>query len=141
MRYGFVDFQGRVDAVLMGRTTFEPALGAERWPWQDLDVFVLGSRRPEGTPDGVVIEGDPERLFERLRSAYPDGTVHLVGGPRTVEAFRAIGALDQLGLIVMPRLLGAGTQLTPALDAGTHLVLSQQQALPNGAIEIVYDVV
>ncbi len=29
------------DAVLMGRTTFEPALAAERWPWQNLDVFVL----------------------------------------------------------------------------------------------------
>src|SRR5512133_1210263 len=51
--FGFGDFQRSLDAVLMGRTTFEPALGADRWPWPDLDVFVLGSHRPEGTPSHV----------------------------------------------------------------------------------------
>ncbi len=47
---GFYEHQARCDAVLMGRTTFEPALGAPHWPRGDLDVFVLGSHRPEGTP-------------------------------------------------------------------------------------------
>ncbi len=42
--YGFPEFQKSCDAVLMGRTTLEPALGAGRWPWPDMDVFVLGSR-------------------------------------------------------------------------------------------------
>jgi len=137
--YGFVEFQQGLDAVLMGRTTFEPALGAERRPWGELGVFVLGSHRPDGTPEHVVFESDPARLLERLREAHRDGDVHLVGGPRTVEAFRAIGALDQLGLIAMPRLLGAGTRLTPAVDAGTELRLSHHHALPNGAVELVYD--
>jgi hypothetical protein len=64
--YGFPQFQKLSDAVLMGRTTFEPALGAERWPWPDLDAFVLGSHRPAGTPDHVVIDSAPERLLEIL---------------------------------------------------------------------------
>ncbi|AKU18146.1 dihydrofolate reductase family protein [Luteipulveratus mongoliensis] len=138
--YGFVDFQQRVSAVLMGRATFEPALGSERWPWQDLGVFVLGSHRPEGTPDHVVVDSDPTRLLEQMRAAHPDGDVHLVGGPRTVETFRALGALDQLGLIVVPRLLGGGTQLTPAVQTDTGLKLSHHNALPNGAVELVYDI-
>jgi hypothetical protein len=37
--YGFVEFQKECDAVLIGRTTFEPALTADRWPWPDLDVI------------------------------------------------------------------------------------------------------
>jgi dihydrofolate reductase len=81
----------------MGRTTFEPAIGAARWPWPDLDVFVLGSHRPEGTPDHVVVESEPERLLEQVRAANRGGDVHLVGGPRTIETFRALGALDKLG--------------------------------------------
>lgn len=28
--FGFVEFQKSLDAVLMGRTTFEPAIGADR---------------------------------------------------------------------------------------------------------------
>jgi dihydrofolate reductase len=138
--YGFVEFQQRIDAVLMGRTTFEPALGSPRWPWPDLDVFVLGSHRPENTPDRVVVDGDPAALLEQLRAAHPDGDVHLVGGPRTIETFRGLGALDQLGLIVLPLLLGGGMQLTPAVGTDTRLTLDHQVALPNGALEVVYDV-
>src|SRR5579872_2439123 len=59
---GFYELQGRCDAVLMGRTTFEPALGAPHWPWGDLGVYVLGSRRPPGTPERVVVDDDPVRL-------------------------------------------------------------------------------
>jgi dihydrofolate reductase len=138
--YGFPEFQESCDAVLMGRTTFEPALGADRWPWPDLDVFVLASSRPSDTPDDVVTESDPARLLERVRKANRGGDVHLVGGPRTVETFRALGALDKLGLIVVPLLVGDGMRLTPPLDPETALTLESERALSCGAVEIVYAV-
>src|SRR5919201_6973956 len=106
--HGFPEFQQSCEAVLMGRTTFEPALGADRWPWPNLDVFVLGSHRPSGTPDHVVVESDPERLLDQVRAANKGRDVHLVGGPRTIETYRALGALDTLELVVLPLLFGAG---------------------------------
>jgi len=33
-----------LDAVVMGRNTFLPALGAPRWPWPGLQIYVLTSR-------------------------------------------------------------------------------------------------
>ncbi len=138
--FGFAEFQRRCDAVLMGRTTFEPALGADRWPWADLDVFVLGSRRPPGTPEDVVVESDPARLLDRIRDTNRGGDVHLVGGPRTIETFRSLGALDKLGVIVLPLLLGEGMQLTPSLSADTALKLESQSALGTGSVELVYAV-
>jgi dihydrofolate reductase len=137
--YGFPEFQQGCDAVLMGRTTFEPALGAEQWPWPELDVFVLGSHRPEGTPDQVVVERDPERLLERVRESSSGGDVHLVGGPRTIETYRALGALDKLGLLVLPILVGEGMQLTPALSTDAELTLESAETVSGGAVEIVYD--
>ncbi len=136
--HGFPEFQQACEAVLMGRTTFEPALGADRWPWPDLDVFVLGSHRPAGTPEHVVVDSEPARLLERLRKANQGGDVHLVGGPRTIETFRALGALDKLGLIVLPLLLGTGMRLTPAATSGVKLTLESERALPEGSVEIVY---
>ena len=136
--HGFPEFQASCEAVLMGRTTFEPAITSDRWPWPNLDVFVLGSHRPSGTPDEVVVESDPQRLLEKVRAANQGRDVHLVGGPRTIETFRALGALDKLGLIVLPLMFGAGTQLTPTFSPDTELTLDWQRALPGGSVEIVY---
>ncbi|MFD0533683.1 hypothetical protein ACFQY7_07675 [Actinomadura luteofluorescens] len=38
--------------------------------------------------------------------------MHLVGGQQTIQAFRDIDALDELGVVVMPVLLGDGLRLT-----------------------------
>ena len=136
--YGFPEFQKSCDAALMGRTTFLPALDSDRWPWPNLDVFVLGSERPSGTPDHVVLDSDPVQLLDRVRAANRGGDVHLVGGPRTIETYRALGALDTLGLIVLPFLLGGGMRLTPPLSADAGLTLESERALPGGSVEIVY---
>jgi dihydrofolate reductase len=136
--YGFPEFQKSCDAVLMGRVTFEPALNADRWPWPGLDVFVLCSRRPAPTPDHVVTDGDPAQLLNQVRAANRGGDVHLVGGPSTIETFRALGALDKLGLIVLPLLMGDGMRLTPSVSREIGLTLDRERALPGGSVEIVY---
>jgi dihydrofolate reductase len=138
--FGFVEFQKSLDAVLMGRTTFEPALGAERWPWGELDVFVLGSERPAGTPDHVVVEGEPERLLEKIRAANRGGDVHLVGGPKTIDTFRSLGALDKLGLIVLPLLFGDGMRLTPSVGTDAAFTLESASTLGDGYVELTYAV-
>jgi dihydrofolate reductase len=138
--HGIREFLDGCEAALMGRTTFEPALNNERWPWPTLNVFMLGSRRAPGTPDHVVSDSDPERLLEKLRAANQGRDVHLVGGPRTIETFRALGALDRLELVVLPLLFGGGMQLTPSLSPDTGLTFESARALPGGSVEIVYDV-
>jgi dihydrofolate reductase len=138
--HGFPEFQKTCDAVLMGRTTFEPAITAERWPWPDLDVFVLGSHRPDGTPDHVVVDSDPERLLEQVRQANRGGDVHLVGGPTTIETFRRLGTLDKLGLLVLPVLFGDGLRLTESLSPDAELTLESVSPVPGGSVEIVYDI-
>jgi dihydrofolate reductase len=137
---GFYELQGRCDAVLMGRTTFEPALSAPFWPWGDLAVFVVGSRRPEGTPEHVVVDDDPARLLDRLRQANKGGDVHLVGGPATVETYLALGALDELRLLVLPILTGAGRHLTPEVATDTALGFQDVRTWPGGVVELTYRV-
>jgi hypothetical protein len=39
--HGFPEFQESCEAVLMGRTTFEPALAAGSWPWPKLDTVEI----------------------------------------------------------------------------------------------------
>src|SRR5882757_70937 len=137
--YGLVELQSRSDAVLMGHTTLMPAIEvADQWPWSDVDVFVLSSERPEGTPDDVVIGDDPGRLLEQIRDANHGGDVHLIGGPTTIETYRALDAIDEFGLIVLPIFAREGMQLTPAIKTDKRLELTSQRALPGGAVELLY---
>jgi dihydrofolate reductase len=80
------------------------------------------------------------RLLEKLRAANRGGDVHLIGGPRTIETFSALGALDKLELVVLPLLLGDGMRLTPSLSPDITLELERERALPGGSVEIVYAV-
>ena len=80
------------------------------------------------------------RLLEKLRGANPGGDVHLVGGPTTIETYRALGAIDEFGLVVVPIFAGEGMQLTPAIRTDERLELKSQRTLPRGAVELVYEV-
>ena len=63
--HGIREFLEGCEQALMGRTTFEPALGNDRWPWPALDVFVLGSQPSRPEPRTTwSIDSDPERLLE-----------------------------------------------------------------------------
>ena len=138
--HGIPEFLESCEAALMGRTTFEPALSNDRWPWPDLEVFVLGSQRPAGTPDDVTVDDDPVRLLDAMRTANRGGDVHLIGGPRTIDTFVGLGALDKLELVVLPFFVGGGMRLTDSLDPDTGLSFESSRALPGGSVELVYTV-
>ena len=96
----------------MGRTTFEPALNNERWPWPTLNVFVLASDRPAETPDHVVVDSDPARLLEKVprRQSGPRLTSSVV----RARSRSSLGSAGQARVgLVPPMLLGRGMQLTP----------------------------
>jgi dihydrofolate reductase len=139
--HGFPEFIAGCDAVVMGRNTFVPALGAPRWPWPGLQVYVLTSRPlPAGTPGDVIAATDgPAALADRLRARRSGGDVHLVGGPRTIRAFHEVGALDELELVVLPILLGDGVPLSPRTAPAVPLrLLRSDRIFPDGSAELVY---
>jgi dihydrofolate reductase len=138
--HGYPEFIEGCDAVVMGRSTFVPALGSPDWPWTGLQVYVLtSSPLPANTPEHVVagLQG-PADLLDQLRSRPSGGDVHLVGGPRTIRAFQEIGALDRLELL-LPILLGQGVPLSPQGSPPVPLsLLRADRTFPDGSVELVY---
>ncbi len=114
----------------MGRTTFEPALGVPSWPWPGKRVYVLTSRPlPAETP---------AELLEQMRAAERDGDVHLVGGPRTIRAFAALGVPERLEIVLLPILLGEGLSLSAPGTPPLLLQLETQRTFPDGSVELAY---
>jgi dihydrofolate reductase len=138
--YGLSEFLASCEAVVMGRTTFLPALGAPQWPWKQ-PVFVLtSSDLPEETPDDVTSAATAAELVELMEAAGITGDVHLVGGPSTMQAFREIGALAEVWLHVIPMIIGEGLPLAPAGTEPLALTLHSTRTFPDGVIELGYAV-
>jgi dihydrofolate reductase len=137
--HGHPEFIAGCAAALMGRSTFEPALGAPTWPWPGLRVFVLTSRPLPGSAHaGVVTAPTPQELLGEMQAADLDGDVHLVGGQRTVDAFRSIEAIDSLGFVVLPIILGQGVPFSLPGGAQSRLQLESTRTFPDGSVEHTY---
>ena len=136
--HGINEFLEGKEAALMGRTTFEPALDAADGPGPTSTCSCRHRNdrtAPPTTSSPTTIRSGCSSASERR---YRGGDVHLIGGPRTIQTYRALGALDRLELVVLPLLLGDGMRLTPALSPDAALRFEHARALPGGSVEIGY---
>jgi dihydrofolate reductase len=114
---GYVDLMGRIDALVMGRKTFETVCSVDcEWPYNK-PVFVL-SNSMTSIPDGY--EGKAETikgsLSEVIASIHQKGHRLLyIDGGLTVQNFLKEDLIDEMIITVIPILLGGGIPLFGAL--------------------------
>src|SRR3954469_10107981 len=54
--HGYDEFMATVDALVIGRKTFETVLTFDAWPYAEKPVFVLSDRPLAAVPPGAVVE-------------------------------------------------------------------------------------
>lgn len=141
--YGFRAFMATVDALVMGRNTFDTVLRlGGRWLYGRKLVVVLSSR-PLATalPRGAVVEhmsGSPREVVARLdergmRHLYVDGGV-------TIQRFLEAGLIQRLTITRIPVLLGDGIPLFGPLSHDIRLRHVATRSYPNGLVQSEYAV-
>ena len=140
--YGYDGFIATVNAIVMGRHTFEKVLTFGAWPYGEKPVVVLSSHPEAVTPPaGAVCEamsGSPEQVVARLSSR---GMQHLyVDGGVTIQRFLRAGLIQQLIVTRVPVLLGSGLPLFGALDRDIQLTHIATRAFPSGLVQSEYTV-
>jgi dihydrofolate reductase len=82
--YGFAAFFGSVDALLVGRATWEVAGGFDRWPYEGKRVAVMAHAPREARHGETFHRGDPAEVLALTLSVIPvvlgDG-IRLFQGP------------------------------------------------------------
>ena len=120
MRYG--EFTSQIDALVMGRTTFETVCGFDMdWPYQK-PVFVLSNSMtsiPNDYQDKAeLVKGTLKEILERI---YKKGCNRLyIDGGKTIHSFLKEDLIDEMTITIIPTLLGGGiplfTELPNRLD-------------------------
>lgn len=110
--YGFAEFMGKVDALVMGRNTFEKVLTFDEW-FYDKPVFVL-SNSLSTVPDKAsgkaeIINGEVNSVVKEL-NAKGYNNLYIDGG-KTIQSFLEADLIDHLIVTRVSLLLGDGIPL------------------------------
>ncbi len=110
--HGYEEFMATIDALVIGRKTFEKVLTFPTWPYGAKPVFVLSTRALARAPLGAVVErmaGAPPEILSQLAAR---GIRHVyVDGGLTIQRFLQAGLIQRLIITRVPVLIGTGISL------------------------------
>ena len=140
--HGYDAFIATVDALAMGRNTYDKVLTFGTWPYGKKPVFVLSSRLLSPGPPGAVVEqmaGDPADIVSRLSSR---GIDHLyVDGGITIQRFLQAGLIQRIVVTWVPVLIGTGIKLFGPTRCDIPLRHVGTRQFASGLVQSEYEVV
>jgi dihydrofolate reductase len=140
--HGYTEFIATVDAIVMGRNTFETVLTMTPWPYGKKRVVVLSSSPLDfsSIADGKVeqMSGSPAEIVARLAAT---GAHHLyIDGGITIQRFLRAGLIQRLIITRVPVLIGEGIPLFGALPHDIHLRHIATRHYPSGLVSSEYQI-
>jgi dihydrofolate reductase len=141
--HGYDEFIATVDALVIGRTTFETVLAFPDWPYGSRQVIVLSTRPLDfSTIRGARVEQMSGAPAEIISSLAARGFQHIyVDGGITVQGFLRAGLIQRLILNRVPVLIGDGIPLFGSLPHDVQLRHRATQTYASGLVKSEYEVV
>jgi dihydrofolate reductase len=139
--HGYEAFIATVDALVIGRNTFDTVLAFDAWPYGTKPVVVLSTRPLPPTPPGSVVErmeGPPAAVAARLKAR---GLKHIyVDGGITIQQFLQEGLIHHLTITRVPVLIGTGIPLFGPTPHDIRLTHVATRSYPSGLVTREYSV-
>ena len=140
--HGYDEFIASVDAIVVGRKTFEKVLSFGTWPYGEKRVVVLSSHPLDlSKAVGGVVEqmaGPPAEIVAQL-AARGVNNLYVDGGV-TIQRFLRAGAIQRLIITRVPVLIGEGVPLFGALPHDIRLRHIATRHYPSGLVQSEYEV-
>jgi dihydrofolate reductase len=138
--YGMTDFYKRIDAIFIGRKSYEQALamgGATPPGFPVLREYVFSNSLKHLSGNGVLVNEDLYEEVNKIKKS-PGKDIWLYGGAVLTSSFINMGLVDEMALAVHPILLGSGKSLFRNIPSRKALQLINTQTYPNGLIMLSY---
>lgn len=136
--YGYNDFIETIDAVIVGRKTYEKviSMGID-FPHADKDAYII-TRTPR-PPKGNVkfYTGQLKALVEKLKTEAGKN-IFCDGGAEIVNELLKDDLIDEFIISIIPILLGNGTKLFKDGRPETKLELTSIKSFEKGLAQLHY---
>lgn len=134
---GYTNFISTIDAIIMGRNTFETVCGFDiDWPYTK-PVFVLSnslsSIPSKYSAHAQLVKGSLTQILETI---HKQGFYQLyIDGGTTIQNFLKEDLIDEMILTTIPVLLGSGTPLFAPLQKTLQFECSNSKIYLNKVVQ------
>jgi len=137
--YGLSDFFKRIDAIFMGRKSYELTQRMEgENSWTGMTTYVFSNSLKEVKGENVkLISGDIETQISELRK-QPGKDIWMFGGAELITTFVNNNWIDEYWLSVHPIILGGGKPLFQNITDRKKLTLIEQRIYETGLVSLRY---
>jgi dihydrofolate reductase len=133
--YGLTEFMKGIDAIFMGRKSYEIAL-KEPGPWKDMTTYVFTNSMKESPSGNVKLIRDMSEVEQILRQ--PGKDIWLFGGSDLVTQFLNRDLIDIVRMAVHPIILGKGKPLFQNINERKKLTLIDSKTFNTGLVSLNY---
>ena len=137
--FGIEAFETSIDAVVMGRATYEIERSRPAWPHAGKPTVVVTSRALADPPQLVEARSGDFAALARGFEQLGYRKIGVEGGGQLIRGLIEIGKLDVLEMALIPLVLGDGIPLFPSGTPELGLRLTKCEAKPTGALHLVYE--
>lgn len=138
------DFWKKIDAVVMGRRTYEVALrmgvGGEGYPGVKNYVFSRTMKSPAKKVKNLEIVSEDAADFVRRLKSEEGKDICVMGGGLLAKSLFEADLIDEIGFNIHPVLLGSGIPLFHEMDHQIDLDLIECKSFKNGTLMVSYRV-
>jgi dihydrofolate reductase len=136
--YGYNDFIQSVDAVIIGRKTYEKVIAlGYAYPHTDLDVYIMTKTAKPSIGNFKFYTGDLTQLVNNLKS-QAGKNIYCDGGAEIANELMKNNLIDGYIISVIPILLGDGIRLFKDGRHEQRLELISSKQYGKGLIQLHY---
>lgn len=138
--YGYKDFFGSIDTVIMGGRTYRDILCMDVvWPYKDKTTYVV-THNPVKINEDIqfITENIIDQISELCNQSGKD--IWLVGGGELITMLLNADLIDELQISYIPLILGSGIPLFPNNPKESSWKLIRSTVYDSGVIKIDYSI-
>ena len=136
--YGYHSFYDSVDALVMGRKTYQQIISFGEWPYAGKPCYVFSRKFMDNQrPNMIIFSKDPAALMTTF-SKKGTHRIWLVGGAEILKTFLSRELVHEIIVSYIPLLLGEGIPLFQSGIPERKLTLLSTKTFPNGLLQVHY---
>ena len=137
--YGMSDFMSRIDAVFVGRKTYETSLGAEvdTSGMPKMKEYIFSNTLDKVKEGAILIKGELKLEVKKIKNENGKD-IWLFGGADLTTSLMNLKLVDEVHLALHPILLGGGKPLFRDILDRIKLKLIDTKTYSTGLVSIKY---